>query len=70
MSGIIHKITLLGRVFTIQTEVITGPERSVKQVVHRLAGCWRHWGGGMRRWLRGTPPIRRGRPGWCSGTGR
>ena len=22
----------------------TGPERSVKQVVHRLAGCWRHWG--------------------------
>ena len=21
-----------------------GPERSVKQVVHRLAGCWRHWG--------------------------
>ena len=25
-------------------EVITGPERSVKQVVHRLAGCWRAWG--------------------------
>ncbi len=25
-------------------QVITGPERSVKQVVHRLAGCWRHWG--------------------------
>ena len=23
--------------------VVTGPERSVKQVVHRLAGCWRHW---------------------------
>ncbi len=23
---------------------LTGPERSVKQVVHRLAGCWRHWG--------------------------
>ncbi|MSR28270.1 MAG: adenosylcobalamin-dependent ribonucleoside-diphosphate reductase [Phycisphaerales bacterium] len=22
----------------------TGPERSVRQVVHRLAGCWRHWG--------------------------
>ncbi len=21
-----------------------GPERSVKQVVHRLAGCWAHWG--------------------------
>ena len=23
---------------------ITGSERSVKQVVNRLAGCWRHWG--------------------------
>src|SRR5690606_16591922 len=23
---------------------VTGPERSVKQVVHRLAGCWRDWG--------------------------
>ena len=22
----------------------TGSERSVEQVVHRLAGCWRHWG--------------------------
>ncbi|HQY88946.1 MAG TPA: hypothetical protein PK402_09815, partial [Tepidisphaeraceae bacterium] len=22
----------------------TGSEKSVKQVVHRLAGCWRHWG--------------------------
>ena len=22
----------------------TGPEKSVKQVVHRLAGCWTHWG--------------------------
>lgn len=27
-----------------QGEVVTGPERSVKQVVSRLAGCWRHWG--------------------------
>jgi len=25
-------------------EVVTGPEKSVKQVVRRLAGCWRHWG--------------------------
>src|SRR5512133_28618 len=25
-------------------KAITGPERSVAQVVHRLAGCWRHWG--------------------------
>ena len=24
--------------------VVTGPEKSAKQVVHRLAGCWRHWG--------------------------
>ena len=23
---------------------VLGPERSVKQVVHRLAGCWKHWG--------------------------
>ncbi len=27
-----------------QGKVITGPERSVKQVVRRLAGCWRVWG--------------------------
>ena len=25
-------------------KVITGPERSVRQVVSRLAGCWRYWG--------------------------
>ncbi|MBL4701744.1 MAG: vitamin B12-dependent ribonucleotide reductase, partial [Phycisphaeraceae bacterium] len=25
-------------------KVITGPERSAQQVIHRLAGCWRHWG--------------------------
>ena len=24
--------------------IVTGPERSVKQVIRRLAGCWRHWG--------------------------
>ena len=23
---------------------VLGPERSVRQVVHRLAGCWRYWG--------------------------
>ncbi|MBA4494947.1 vitamin B12-dependent ribonucleotide reductase [Paenactinomyces guangxiensis] len=23
---------------------VTGPETSVKQVIHRLAGCWREWG--------------------------
>jgi ribonucleoside-diphosphate reductase alpha chain len=22
----------------------TGPEQSARQVIHRLAGCWRHWG--------------------------
>src|SRR3978361_1558773 len=27
-----------------QGNVVTGPERSVQQVVHRLAGCWRYWG--------------------------
>ena len=25
-------------------KVITGSESSIKQVAHRLAGCWRHWG--------------------------
>jgi len=25
-------------------KTVLGPERSVKQVVHRLAGCWKHWG--------------------------
>ena len=23
---------------------ITGPEKSAAQVIHRLVGCWRHWG--------------------------
>lgn len=23
---------------------VTGPEHSARQVVHRLAGCWKHWG--------------------------
>jgi hypothetical protein len=34
MSGIIHKITLLGREFTIQTEVIPGPEGKVRTLVY------------------------------------
>ncbi|MEI8229977.1 MAG: adenosylcobalamin-dependent ribonucleoside-diphosphate reductase [Candidatus Peregrinibacteria bacterium] len=25
-------------------KVVTGPEKSARQVVRRLAGCWRHWG--------------------------
>jgi ribonucleoside-diphosphate reductase alpha chain len=25
-------------------DVISGPESSVRQIVHRLAGCWRSWG--------------------------
>ena len=25
-------------------EQVTGPETSVRQVVHRMAGCWSHWG--------------------------
>jgi len=24
--------------------VVFGPERSARQVIHRLAGCWTHWG--------------------------
>jgi ribonucleoside-diphosphate reductase alpha chain len=27
-----------------QPDGTTGPERSARQVIHRLAGCWRHWG--------------------------
>jgi ribonucleoside-diphosphate reductase alpha chain len=27
-----------------QGNIVTGPEKSVRQVVHRLAGCWRYWG--------------------------
>src|SRR5437868_3090171 len=27
-----------------QGNVVTGPEKSVRQVVNRLAGCWRYWG--------------------------
>ena len=25
-------------------QAVTGPERSARQVIHRLAGCWRSWG--------------------------
>jgi len=25
-------------------DAVTGPEKSARQVIHRLAGCWRHWG--------------------------
>src|ERR1700750_559481 len=24
--------------------IVTGPEKPARQVVHRLAGCWRYWG--------------------------
>src|SRR5436190_10990381 len=27
-----------------QADGKTGPEKSARQVIHRLAGCWRHWG--------------------------
>jgi len=27
-----------------QGNIVTGPEKSVRQVINRLAGCWRHWG--------------------------
>ena len=26
------------------SKVITGSETSIKQVAHRIAGCWKHWG--------------------------
>ena len=25
-------------------KVVTGPEKSARQVIKRMAGCWRHWG--------------------------
>ncbi|MBX3387093.1 MAG: adenosylcobalamin-dependent ribonucleoside-diphosphate reductase [Phycisphaeraceae bacterium] len=25
-------------------KAVLGPEKSARQVIHRLAGCWRHWG--------------------------
>src|ERR1700742_2912211 len=27
-----------------QGSALTGPEKSARQVIHRLAGCWRWWG--------------------------
>ncbi|MDB5304129.1 MAG: ribonucleoside-diphosphate reductase, adenosylcobalamin-dependent, partial [Phycisphaerales bacterium] len=27
-----------------QGNVVTGPEKSARQVINRLAGCWRYWG--------------------------
>src|SRR5437763_14575948 len=27
-----------------QADGSNGPEKSARQVIHRLAGCWRHWG--------------------------
>jgi len=34
MSGIIHKIALLGREFTVQTELIPGPEKKIRTLVY------------------------------------
>src|SRR5436190_13747143 len=33
-----------GQSNTAQKGGATGPEKSARQVIHRLAGCWRHWG--------------------------
>jgi len=33
-----------GLILDDKGEVVKGPERSAKQVIRRLAGCWRHWG--------------------------
>ncbi len=32
------------QIFNEAGEPVLGPEKSVRQVVHRMAGCWRHWG--------------------------
>ncbi len=32
------------QLYNEEGEPILGSERSARQVVHRLAGCWRHWG--------------------------
>ena len=33
-----------GAAVTENGKPVMGPERSARQVIHRLAGCWRHWG--------------------------
>jgi ribonucleoside-diphosphate reductase alpha chain len=33
-----------GRPLMKDGKPVAGPERSARQVIHRLAGCWRHWG--------------------------
>lgn len=30
--------------FASGDDVVAGPERSARQVIHRLVGCWRYWG--------------------------
>ena len=32
------------QLFNEAGEPLLGPEKSARQVVHRMAGCWRHWG--------------------------
>ncbi len=32
------------RVLDANGAPVLGPEKSARQVIHRLAGCWRHWG--------------------------
>jgi ribonucleoside-diphosphate reductase alpha chain len=32
------------RLTTKEGKPVTGPEKSARQVIHRLAGCWRAWG--------------------------
>lgn len=43
-AGIPQKDEQGNAVFDEDGNPVTGPETSVKQVVHRLSGCWRHWG--------------------------
>ena len=42
-----EKFSLPGQSETVKNDdgsVKKGPERSARQVIHRLAGCWKHWG--------------------------
>tara|TARA_R110002096_G_scaffold173781_7_gene348709 strand:+ start:75776 stop:79330 length:3555 start_codon:yes stop_codon:yes gene_type:complete len=42
-----EKFGLPGQSETVKNDdgsVKKGPERSARQVIHRLAGCWKHWG--------------------------
>jgi len=44
---LVEKFALPGQSETVMSDdgsTKTGPERSARQVIHRLAGCWKYWG--------------------------